>query len=112
MFDFLEKLRTKSDKQKKQIAFCVALLIAGLIFVIWLSVIFPDFQQSQVQENKVENLAPSPFSVFMSQLSSGVSSITGKFSEIKSSVSSFSSAPVEYVATSTATTTNSEPVIQ
>jgi len=112
VFDFLEKLRGKSDKQKKQIAFCLALLFAGLIFVVWLSVIFPGLHQNKVEEDKVANLTPSPFSVFMSQISSGISSIGSKVSEIKSSVSSFSTGPVQYIATSTATTTSSRAVIQ
>src|SRR3989344_2334545 len=102
MFDFLEKLRHKPDKQKKQIAFFVAFLFVGIIFVVWLTVIYPDFRQSRVNQEKVANLEPGPFSTFTSQLSNGISSITEKFTEIKDSISSFSTDPAHYSATSSA----------
>ncbi|MBI4155768.1 MAG: hypothetical protein HY507_00870 [Candidatus Zambryskibacteria bacterium] len=109
MFDFLEKLRSKPEKVKKQIAFFVSIFLAGIIFVVWLSVIYPDFRQSQKQKQKVENLTPSPFSTFTTQLSSGISSISEKFSEIKNTISSFSTSPAYYSATTSivvGTTTN------
>ena len=82
MFDFLEKLRHKPDKQKKQIAFFVAFLFVGIIFVVWLTVIYPDFRQSRVNQEKVANLEPGPFSTFTSQLSNGISSITEDLSRV------------------------------
>jgi hypothetical protein len=90
MFNLIEKLRQKSDRTKKQIAFLTAFFIVGVIFVVWLSVIYPDFRQAQSQEARVSSLEPSPLSSFSDSVSSGVSSIKEKFSEIKTSVSSLS----------------------
>ncbi len=105
MFQLIEKLRGKPDRTKKQVAFLAALLVAGLIFVVWLTTIYPDFRQTQTQEDKVANLEPSPLGAFASQLSSGISAIKDKFSQIKSSVTSFTTEAIHYSATSTATTT-------
>ncbi len=102
MFNLIEKLRQKPERVKKQIAFLGAFFIAGGIFVVWLSVIYPDFRKSQSQEAAVANLEPSPLSTFADSFFSGISSIREKFGEIKQSVSSLSGA----------TTTNSEPVIR
>ena len=51
MFDLIEKLRQKPNRTKKLIAFLGALLFVGIIFVIWLSVILPDFEHSQTKLN-------------------------------------------------------------
>ena len=101
MFELLEKLRAKSEKTKKQISFLAALLTAGIIFVIWLSVVYPDFNQRQTQETLVINNEPTPVSSFSATFSSGVSAIGEQFSKIKNLLSSFSTAPVYYSATST-----------
>ena len=90
MFDFIEKLRQKPDRTKKQIAFLVSLLLAGIIFVIWLSVIYPDFSQTQAKETAVSKQEPSPLSNFSDTFSSGISAIGDQFNKIKESLSSFS----------------------
>ena len=100
MLELIEKLREKPDHVKRQVAFCVAFFFAGLIFVIWLSVIYPDLKQNQVTEEKVTNLEPSPFSTFISTASSGFGGISAEFSKIKNTLSSFSTSPA-YYSTST-----------
>ena len=45
MFNALEKLRQKPESVKKQIAFAVALSFAGIIFLVWLTVVYPDLRK-------------------------------------------------------------------
>ena len=82
MFDFIEKLRAKPDRTKKQIAFAVSLFLAGIIFVIWLSVIYPDFSQKQAKQTEVSKQEPSPISNFSDTFSSGISAIGEQFNKI------------------------------
>ena len=53
MFPLIEKLRQKPSRTKKQIAFVVSFLLAGVIFVIWLSIIYPAIgaQFSKIKES-------------------------------------------------------------
>ena len=101
MFDFIEKLRQKPIQAKKRIAFLVAFSLSGLIFAVWLSVIYPDFMERQKREEKVANLEPSPISTFSQTISSGMSGIKEQFSKIKSVMFLFSGDSEYYrVATS------------
>jgi len=107
MFDFIEKLRQKPDRTKKQIAFLVSLLLAGIIFVIWLSVIYPDFKQKQAKESAISKLEPSPLSNFTDTFSSGISAIGEQFNKIKESISSLATTTY-YSASSTDSATTTE----
>ena len=108
MFNFLEKLRAKPERVKKQMAFLISFLIVGIIFVVWLSVIYPDFRQNQLTEQKVKNFEPNPASSFSATFSSGISAIKEQFNKIKESISSFSTKPAYYSASTTVgTSTNS-----
>ena len=40
MLDFLDRLRAKSKGERKTVAFVVAAVVTGIIFIIWLSIIF------------------------------------------------------------------------
>ncbi|MBA3732838.1 hypothetical protein H0W91_00495 [Patescibacteria group bacterium] len=100
MLEILEKVRQKSPRQKKQIAFSFAFFISGLIFVIWLSVIYPDFRQKQIQTQNASSLEPSPLSTFGETL-------TGGFKAIKDTLSSIKNSSVYYsTTTSRAKTSN------
>lgn len=101
MFNLLEKLRKKSEGAKKRVAFIGALTLSGLVFVVWLSVIYPDFRRSQSKEAEVAKLQPGPLSSFTDTFSSGIRSIGDKFSEIKTAVSSMTSNATYYNATTT-----------
>jgi len=105
MFDLIEKLRAKPDSTKKQIAFLVALSVAGIIFVIWLSVIYPDWKEGEIKESNVAKIEPSPLSGFTSNFSNGLTSIKEQFSKLKESVSSFSNSPEYYRAETIGTST-------
>ena len=101
MFDFLENLRQKPDGTKKRVAFFGAFLLAGIIFVVWLSVVYPSFSRDQIPEEVASSTNPSPLSAFSDTLSVGFSAIGDQLSKIKETVSSFTIAPAYYVSTST-----------
>ena len=118
MFDYIEKLRQKPEHIKKQIAFLISLLFAGIIFIVWLTVIMPGFEQQKQIDDRVAKSEPSPFSTFIGMLSSGTSAMSDQVSKIKELSSSLFGG-VEYIATTspsneieasstdeTATTTN------
>ena len=105
MFNYIEQLRKKPERIKKQIAFFVAFLIVGIIFVIWLSVIYPQVMGSKKQVAEVSTITePRPISAFGDTFFAGLSAISEQFSKIKEAISSFSTLPVYYSATSTTTT--------
>jgi hypothetical protein len=91
MFNFLEKLRAKPDKTKKQMAFLVALSVCGIIFVVWLTVILPDFRNTETKQAQATALTPGLISTFSDTFSSGIQSIGSTFSELKTTLSSVTS---------------------
>lgn len=112
MFELIERLRQKPDRTKKQIAFLVAFALSGLIFVIWLSVIYPEWREGQMRETKVENLEKSPTYAISETFSDGFRAVGEQFGKIKDAVSSFSAEPTYYSATTTTnikTETKPEP---
>ncbi|HEY4509118.1 MAG TPA: hypothetical protein VJC13_02445 [Candidatus Paceibacterota bacterium] len=108
MFPLIEKLRQKPSRTKKQIAFVVSFLLAGVIFVIWLSIIYPDFSQRQAKEISASKLEPSPISNFGETFSSGLSAIGAQFSKIKESLSSLSTTTYYFASTTQEATTTIE----
>ncbi|MCX6701761.1 MAG: hypothetical protein NTX96_01015 [Candidatus Zambryskibacteria bacterium] len=90
MFELIEKLRQKPDRTKKQIAFLVAFFLTGIIFVIWLSVVYPDFKQGNLKEEVVSKLEPSPLGTFGETFKTGMSAIGEQFTKLKESISSIS----------------------
>jgi hypothetical protein len=102
MFNYLEKLRRKSESEKKRFAFLTAFSFSGLIFVIWLSVIYPSWYKIQTKEDAAAELEPGPIDSLTGIISNGVSSITGTVDEAKVKMNSFSS------STPTSTTTQAE----
>jgi hypothetical protein len=101
MFELLEKLRQKSEKTKKFVAFLSAFFVAGIIFVVWLSVLYPNWKYGQMKEAKVVSLQLSPVSRFGETFSTAMSSMGEQFSQIKNVISSFSSSTIYYNATNT-----------
>jgi hypothetical protein len=91
MFELLDKLRAKPEGTKKQMAFLVALSLVGVIFVVWLTVVYPDMRRGQMQEAGVRSAEKSPLSAFWETVSGGFSSIGENISEVKEAVNSFAS---------------------
>lgn len=106
MFEYIEKLRQKPEKTKKQVAFLIALSFSGLIFVIWLSVIFPEWREGERKEAKVVKSEPTPLSGFMANLSAGIDGMKEQFSELKDTVTSLAPMSTTSVAQSATTTSN------
>ena len=104
MFNLIEKLRQKPDHTKKRVAFLSAFLLAGIIFVIWLSVIYPDFKQKQEREEVVSKLEPSPLGTFGETFRTGASAIRDQFINIKESIESITTNSTYY-------STTTEPLI-
>ncbi|MEQ1561221.1 MAG: hypothetical protein ABL899_00695 [Nitrospira sp.] len=103
MFQFIENLRQKPDSVKSRVAFLISFFISGVIFTIWLSVIFPDFKNNQKIEETEKTVGVSPVSTFSDTFSSGFTSLGEQINNIKESVGAMFSAPIYYSATSTAT---------
>jgi hypothetical protein len=101
MFQFLEKLRQKSDRGRKQIAFIIALFFTGLIFVVWLSIIYPSWYQVESKQGAASKLEPGPIDTLSQIISGGVSSIGSEINKAKDSYSQTSTNP-------TSTTTSAE----
>jgi hypothetical protein len=101
LFDLLEKLRQKPDHTKRQIAFLTALLLAGIIFAIWLSVIYPDFRHIQAKEEQVSKLEPSPLATFGQTFITGISAMEEEFGKLKNSILSTISTDAIYYSTTT-----------
>lgn len=107
MFQTIEKLRAKPEGSKKKIAFLLAFLFSGIIFVVWLSVIFPDFKNKKLKESEIVNTGPSPISAFSDTLSSAFLSMGEQISNIKGAVSKLTNQEMYYSATSTLIATTS-----
>ncbi len=90
MFDLIEKLRQKPESSKKKIAFLTSFSLAGLIFVIWLSVIYPDFSFKEKQKQVANSNNTGMFSSFMSNISEGIGGIKEQLNSVKDLVSSIS----------------------
>lgn len=109
MFQYIEKLREKPDSTKKRVAFLGAFMVSGIIFVVWLSVLYPSWRNQERKEEAASKIEPSPLSGFAGNISQGFSSMRGEFSKIKESMSFFadfqsaSSSVIEATSTQTLT---------
>lgn len=106
MFELIEKIRNKPEKTKNRIAFLSSLLFVGVIFVIWLTVLFPDFLGQNAKAEKITSSEPSAFSALFSTISQGFSDMGKNISQIKevssAVMSNFSQGDTtHYFATST-----------
>ncbi len=100
MFNFLDKIRKKPARVKKQIAFFTAFSFAGIIFVVWLSVIYPDFVDTQEKQSKISSIQANPTDNFTSFFSQGMTGIKDQYQKLKEAMTAFSSGPTYYSASS------------
>jgi hypothetical protein len=84
MFDYIEKLRGKSERTKKLVAAGVAFVCAGIIFIFWLLSVLPQSIQEKQISDRVQSATPSPISTFVQIISQGTSGIGGELSKLKS----------------------------
>jgi len=105
MFETIEKLREKPESSKKKIAFLTAFFVAGIIFVVWLSVVYPDLKMKNSKEKEVLKTEPSPLSAFEDTLSNGFLGLGEQLKNLKNSALLFSTKPEYFQATVTPDTT-------
>jgi hypothetical protein len=89
MFDYIEKLRGKSERTKKFIAAGGAFLFAGIVLLFWIFSVMPNFAQQQEVAARVQSASPSPFGTLSQIFSQGTSGIGGEISKLKSVGSGF-----------------------
>lgn len=89
MFDYLEKLRQKPEKTRKRISLLFSLLFVSIIFLIWVTAIYPSFREEKKINDKIANIEVSPFSTFGNLFSESVSSISDQVQKIKEVSSNF-----------------------
>jgi hypothetical protein len=101
MFELLEKIRAKSPRVKKQIAFLLSFSFAGIIFTVWVMAIYPNFKSVEDKNAQVAKLEPSPTGAFINIISSSFSAVANKVSSAKEALTSFSTSMEHYSATTT-----------
>ena len=83
MFEIIEKVRQKKDREKKIIAFSIAFFICLLIFIFWFLSIYPSFKKQNQIEKKVERVSSGPTNNFKGIIKDNFSQIKKQFNEIK-----------------------------
>lgn len=63
MFDIIERVRQKKDKEKKIIAFSVAFSICLVIFMFWIFTVLPDFKKQGEIDKKVKSASKVPHQI-------------------------------------------------
>ena len=106
MFDLIEKLREKPESSKKKIAFLTSFTLAGLIFVVWLSVIYPDFSFSEKQRQTANANDTGMFSSFITNMKDGISGIKSQIDSVKETISSIATSTHYTVDNNEASTTD------
>jgi len=89
MFNYIEKLRKKSERTKKLVALGVAFFCAAVIFAFWIFSVMPNFAQEQEITARVQSVEPSPLSAFATIISQGTSGISGALSKLKTTGTDF-----------------------
>jgi hypothetical protein len=88
MFDYIEKLRAKPEGAKRRFAFLAAFFVAGILFVVWLSVLFPDWREAQSEQGGSEATI-TPTSAMGSTFAQGFAAIKDSLESMKESISAF-----------------------
>lgn len=104
MFDVLEKLRQKPEPTRRRIALLSAFSITLVIFIVWMTVIMPDWTQNQNKQAEALSSQPSPWSAISANFATGMQGITAGWSVLHTLAGSFDSGTDHYVATTTVAT--------
>lgn len=105
MFEYIEKLRHKTDKEKKRFAFITASSFSIAILVVWSISIYPTIKKQSELDKKVAKVESGPTESFTSTFGGAWGDLKSSFSNLKGMVANISSEFEYYSATSTATTT-------
>ncbi len=97
MFEIIEKIRRKPESSKNKIAFLTSFTVSGFIFVIWLTVIYPDLSFVEKQKQVASAGEAGVFSSFVENVKQGFVGIKQEAGMIKNIINNV----VVNVATST-----------
>jgi hypothetical protein len=77
MFDYLERLRAKSIREKQNFALLVSGGVTAIIFIIWISAFMMSFKETENQAAVGSN--PSPFSEIKKQVQDTIAGAKERF---------------------------------
>src|SRR5262245_6201177 len=95
MFESLDRLRQKPDGAKRKIAFFTSFSVVLVIFVVWLTVIYPDFMNKNSGE-VVEKKADAPVDNFASVFTESLNRLGEEIGKLKDLTSGLSSSTSSY----------------
>lgn len=109
MFEYLEKLRKKTDREKKYfalgVAFCFCLIVSGF----WVVSVYPTLIREKEVNDKVSKIKSSgPAESFTSTFSSAWGDLKANIIDIKTTISDFNSDINYYKSTSTQNSTSTQ----
>lgn len=86
MFKYLDNLRKKPDYYKKRFSILVSFLVVSLIFVVWLSVIYPDVKNITKKKAEIRK-DPTPTNAILGNIFEGFRSLGDSFKGLNAVVS-------------------------
>ncbi len=84
MFEIIEKVRQKKDREKKIIAFSVSFFICSVIFIFWLFTVLPGFQKQVESDKKVSSAKKGPTENLAGFVTDNYSQVRDQINKIKS----------------------------
>lgn len=84
MFEIIEKVRQKKDREKKIIAFSVSFFICSVIFIFWLFTVLPGFQKQVELDKKVSSAKKGPTENLAGFVTDNYSQVRDQINKIKS----------------------------
>ncbi|MFA7216760.1 MAG: hypothetical protein WC095_02155 [Candidatus Paceibacterota bacterium] len=109
MFNYLDNLRKKPDSYKKRFSILVSFLVVGLIFVVWLSVIYPDVRDMGKKKAEIRK-DPTPANAFLGNMWEGFRSLEESYGNLGKTVSDLSN-NIENYYYSTSTTNKTDEIL-
>lgn len=102
MFEYIERLRQKSEKQKKLIALTYAGIFSGVILGLWFISVFPTISEDKQIADREKKIKSGPSESFTSNFSGVWSDIKENFGGLKDTFAEFNNSMDYYKASSTA----------
>ncbi|MFO0718801.1 MAG: hypothetical protein U0522_02130 [Candidatus Paceibacterota bacterium] len=87
MFNLINKLRDKSESQRRSFSLAFSAIVTVFIFIVWISVKFNSFSNDVVAtKNSAQENVISPITSFGKMTASALESVKESFGELKDSV--------------------------
>jgi hypothetical protein len=87
MFNYLEKIREKSENHRRSFAFGLSMAITAVIFTVWISVKFSVFSNDFVAtKNSLQEEVITPVASFSKLTASALEGIKGSIDGLKTSI--------------------------